>query len=110
VKRFRQFLGKELDTEKATNELELSKWNINVRYAPEIPDDFDEYEFGIDYKNKQDVGFLVALEKGEIARLLFGWTVPDNPDMLKPMSDKELKDLLKARGEALLEFFNFVTS
>jgi len=109
VKRFRQFLGKKLDIQRATNEPELSRWNIKVRYAPEVPEDFDEYEFGIDYKNEQDVGFLVAIERGKIARLLFGWTVPENPDMLRPMSDNELEGLLDAKGRDLIEFFHFVT-
>ncbi len=110
MKRFRQFLGKKLDISKATDSEKLSKWNIKNRYAPEEPDDFDEFEFGIDYLGEQDVAFLVAIEKGQIARLLFGWTVPDNPDMMKPMKDADLAGLLEKRGSALTEFFDYITA
>jgi len=110
VKRFREFLGKKLDTDRARDEDSLSKWGIKVRYAPEEVDDFDEFEFGIDYDSEQDVAFLIAIEKGRIARVLFGWTVPDNPDMIKPMADADLGKLLEKKGQKLLEFFQFVTN
>ncbi len=109
MKRFRRFLKKTLDLEKVRDEKALSEMGISVRYAPESPEDFDEFEFGLDYKGKEDVAFLVAIEKGEIARMLFGKTVKDNPDMLNPMSDKELSELLEAKGDVLLRFFEFVT-
>ncbi len=110
MKRFRCFLGKELDTAKATDSKALSNFGMKVRYAPEEPDDFDEFEFGLNHKKEEDVAFLVAIEKGRIARLLFGWTVPDNPDMLKPMSDKELEGLLENKGRELEEFFKYITN
>lgn len=110
MKRFRQFLQKDLNIEAIKDEDKLSSWGIRVRYAPEPPDDFDEFEFGIDYKGEQDVAFLIAIEKGKIARMLFGKTVKDNPDMLLPMNDQELRSLLDNKGNELLEFFNFVTT
>jgi len=109
LKRFRQFLEKELDLDAIKNEKELLRWGIKIRYAPDPPDDFDEFEFGINYKAEQDVAFLIAVEKGKIARMLFGKTVKDNPDMLSPMNDQELSDLLKTKGSELIEFFDFVT-
>ncbi len=110
MKRFREFLGKKLDINRAKDEERLSKWGIKVRYAPEEVDDFDEFEFGIDYKGTQDVAFLIAIEKGRIARVLFGWSVPDNPDMMKPMADDDLGKLLEKRGQDLVEFFQYITS
>ena len=110
MKRFREFLGKTLNIDKAKGEENFSRWGIKVRYAPEEVDDFDEFEFGIDYEGEQDVAFLIAIEKGRIARVLFGWTVPDNPDMMKPMADDDLGKLLEKRGQALVEFFKYVTN
>ena len=110
MKRFRRFLKKSLDLERVRDEKALSSMGITVRYAPDSPDDFDEFEFGLDYKRKEDVAFLVAIEKGQIARMLFGKTVKDNPDMLNPMTDEELSELLESRGEMLERFFEFVTA
>ncbi|NPA94715.1 MAG: hypothetical protein GXO58_04735 [Thermodesulfobacteria bacterium] len=109
MRRFRRFLGKELDVTRATDSNLLSKWGMKVRYAPDEPDDFDEFEFGLNHKGDGDVAFLVAIEKGKIARMLFGWTVPDNPDMLKPMKDEDLEELLENKGRDLEEFFESVT-
>jgi len=109
VKRFRKYLGKDLDISRATEERQIERFGMKVRYAPQEPEDFDEFEFGLDYKDEQDVAFLVAIEKGKIARLLFGWTVKENPDILKPMDDRDLEGLLDQCGDGLIEFFEFVT-
>ncbi len=87
----------------------LKDFHITCRYLPDPPEDFDEYEFGIDFKGDQDRAVAVTIEKGEIKRMLFGATVPDNPDMLTPLSDRELQELLEARGGDLVQFFDFIT-
>ena len=105
----KRFLGKEFNLSLAKDTVFLSGLGLSLRYAPDEPDDFDEFEFGLDHKGKQDVAFLVAIEKGKIARMLFGKTVKDDPDMLKPMSDEELAQLMNDKQELLIKFFEKIT-
>ncbi len=109
MKGFRDFLGKELIHERAKDGAALARFGIKVRYLPDPPDIFDEYEFGIDWKAEQDVAFLVAVEKGKIARMLFGRPDADNPDILRPMDEEDLGQFQKDLGGRLKEFFSFLT-
>ncbi len=109
MKRFSQYMGREVVHEKVKNQDKLREFGITCRYLPDPPEDFDEYEFGIDYLSSQDRAVAVTVENGRISRMLFGATVPDNPDMLKPLSDQELGELLEKRGDALISFFQYVT-
>ncbi len=108
VKRFAEYLGKKVKHDRVRESGELAKFGIRCRYLPDPPDIFDEYEFGIDFEKEQDRAFLVTVENGKIARMLFGATDPGNPDMLRPLSDADLEALLEKRGDALDGFFAYV--
>jgi len=109
MKRFAEYMGRKVIHENVKDQGKLREFGITCRYLPDPPEDFDEYEFGIDYRGSEDRAVAVTVENGRISRMLFGATVPDNPDMLKPLSDHELEELLEKRGERLMKFFQFVT-
>ncbi len=109
MKRFAEFMDRKVLHDRVKQAEELGQMGITCRYLPDPPEDFDEYEFGIDYLGSQDRAVAVTIEKGEIKRMLFGATVPDNPDMLKPLSDEELGALLDRKGDDLVKFFKFIT-
>ena len=102
-------MDKKVNHENVKQADRLRDMGITCRYLPDPPEDFDEYEFGIDYMGSQDRAVAVTIEKGEIKRMLFGATVPDNPDMLKPLSDEELAGLLERKGDGLVRFFSYIT-
>lgn len=108
MKRFSAYLGRTVNHERVKDRAGLAAFKVKCRYLPDPPDIFDEYEFGIDYEREQDRAFLVTVENGRIARMLFGATDPDNPDMLRPLSDEDLDALLEKRGRELTGFFEFV--
>lgn len=110
MKRLRQYLAKPLNTDKAADKEQLSKWGISIRYAPDPPENFDEFEFGLDYQDHQDVAFVTTIEKGEIKRMMFGRPDKDNPEILRPMDDNTIADLMKKKGGDILAFFDFITS
>ncbi len=110
MKRLRQYLDKPLNVEKATDRDRISRWGISVRYAPDPPEDFDEFEFGLDYQGHQDVAFVTTIEKGEIKRMMFGRPDRDNPEILRPMGDDVLADLMEKKVDDILAFFDFFTS
>ena len=110
MKRLRQYLDKPLNISRAMDSQSLSKWGISIRYAPDPPEDFDEFEFGLDYQGKEDVAFVITIEKGEIKRMMFGRPDKDNPEILRPMDDATIADLMEKKGAQILAFFDYVTS
>ncbi len=110
MKRLRKYLDKPLNLERASDTAALSQWAISLRYAPDVPEDFDEFEFGLDYQGEQDVAFVVTIEKGEIKRMMFGRPKEENPEILLPMDDATIADLMAKKGKDILAFFDFVTS
>ena len=110
MKRLRQYLDGSLNTNKATDKEQIGRWGISIRYAPDPPEDFDEFEFGLDYKGRQDVAFVTTIEKGKIKRMMFGRPDKDNPEILRPMDDNTIADLMEKRGGDILAFFDFITS
>ncbi len=46
-----------------TDSARLYRWGISLCYTPEEVDDFDEFEFVIDYKGSRNVVFLTTVEK-----------------------------------------------
>ncbi len=109
MKRFAQFMDREIVHANVKDKERLRQFGITCRYLPDPPEDFDEYEFGIDYMGHEDRAVAVTIEKGRIKRMLFGATVPDNPDLLKPLSDEELEKLLQKKGDDLSQFLRFIT-
>lgn len=107
--RFKVYLDKKVNHEHVKNSKQLEQFHIRCRFMPDPPDFFDEYEFGIDFIRDQDMGFAVTIEHGDVKRMLFGATDPENPDILKPLSDEELNSLLDKRGDDLIKFFDFIT-
>ncbi len=110
MKRLRNYLDKRLNTERVSDTEKLAQWGISVRYAPEVPEDFDEFEFGLDYQGRQDVAFVTTIEKGEIKRMMFGKPDRENPDILRPMDDATIADLMEKKGKDIQTFFDFITS
>ena len=109
MERFKKYLGKKVNLENIKNEDQLMKFGVKCRYLPDPPEEFDEFEFGLDFKAEQDVAFLVAVEQAKIARLLFGSVDPDNPDIFRPLPEETLRDLAQEKSELLCNFFDFIT-
>jgi hypothetical protein len=110
MKRFRRYLDRPLNTEKVKIAEKLAEFGVAGRYLPDPPEDFDEFEFAADFPAFPNAGFSVAVEKGAVKRIMFGFYDPDNPDVFRPMSENGLEDFLRQHGETLTGFFDFVTS
>ena len=109
MKRFRQYLDRPLNFENVKMPKKLAEFGVAGRTLPDPPEDFDEFEFATDFQEFPNAGFTMAVEKGAVKRIMFGFYDPDNPDVFRPMSEDGLGDFLRRHGETLTRFFDFVT-
>ncbi|MEW6447113.1 MAG: hypothetical protein AB1426_03360 [Bacillota bacterium] len=108
MERFRKYIGKTLILDNVKDRGILSGYGITSRYLPDPPEDFDEFEFAIDFAG-QTVVLLVTVEKKAVKRLLFSLADQDDPDVTRPLSETQLQEFLSQKGEQLTGFFDHIT-
>ncbi len=109
MKRFRKFIDKSLNVGNVKNSDQLAAFGITCRFLPDPPEEFDEFEFITDFSEQMDVLIGVAIELGEIKRVLFGLTDKKDPDSFVALSDSQREELLAQRGDQLVGFFEYIT-
>lgn len=109
MKRFRKYIDKTVNMQNVKQPEYLDTLGIACRYLPDPPEDFDEFEFATDFKGHKDLGIMVTVELGRIKKLLFGLIDPENPDIIRPLSESQIAELLDQRGDQLAQFFDYIT-
>ncbi len=109
MKRFRKYIDKTVNMENVKQAEYLETLGIVHRYLPDPPEEFDEFEFATDFQGNKDLGIMVTIELGKIKKLLFGLIDLENPDIIRPLSESQIADLLEQRGNQLTQFFDYIT-
>lgn len=109
MQRFKEYMGKSVSVTNIKDKDRLASFGIICRYLPDPPEDFDEFEFVIDYHGKNDRGMMVTVEMEKIKRIFFGIISPDDPDVFRALTESQLKELLDEKGEILLKFLDHIT-
>ena len=108
MERFRKYVGKGLNLENVKDAEKLSALGIAGRYVPDPPEDFDEFEFTTEFEGRE-VLIMVTVARGRIQRILFTLIDPEDPELTRPLDQARLREFLAARGDRLVEFFEYVT-
>ncbi|MEW6163169.1 MAG: hypothetical protein AB1606_07650, partial [Nitrospirota bacterium] len=74
---------------------------------PEPLDDFDEVEFITDFGD-QNVLISIVVVLNEIKRIQFTLLDPENPDIVRGLTESQLKDFLMQKGNQLVQFFEYI--
>lgn len=107
--RFRKYFDKTLNVENAKNSDQLCSFGVTCKSLSEPLEDFDEVEFITDFAN-QNVLISVVVQSGKITRRIqFTLLDPENPDVVKALTESQLKDLLVQKGDQLVKFFDYIT-
>jgi len=109
MKRLKKYVGKEIDLENIKNADGLKDFGFNCRYLPNPPEDFDEFEFGTEIGELKNLGLIVTVESMKIVKFFFGLIDPDNPDIIKPLTEEQLKSIFDQAESTVLGFFNYIT-
>jgi len=108
MQRFKKYIGKDFIIENIKNSEQLNTYGITCRDLPEPFSDFEEVEISIDFVG-QEILLGVAVLEGKVKRIMFGMLDKENPDVFRPLTEMQLKDLLDQRGEQLANFFEYIT-
>jgi hypothetical protein len=102
-------MGKRINLDNIKDINQLASFRMICRYLPDPPEDFDEFEFVIDYHGEEKLGLMVTVEMEKIKRIFFGMISLDNPDVVRALAEDELKELLDEKGANFLRFFEYIT-
>jgi hypothetical protein len=108
MQRFRKYIDKDLNTENVKNLGHLNAFGITGKHLPDPPEEFDEFEFSTDFSG-QDIQIGVAVQMGKIKRIMLSLADKEDPDMVKGLTESQLKELLAEKGDQLIKFFEYIT-
>lgn len=109
MKRFRQFIGKEIILDKVKNSNQLNVFGVTCTYLPDPPEEFDEFEFRTDFGGQNNIIITVATELGKIQRVIFAMTDEEDPEIARSLIEPQLEEFLAKKGEQLVKFFEYIT-
>jgi len=109
VERFRKYLGMDINLENVSNQQRLEAFGIACRYAPDPPEDFDEFEFGTDFAGQDNIVITVTVELGKIKKIMFGVADAEDPDIIRSLTGPQLNAFLSKKGDQLVGFFDYIT-
>lgn len=108
MEKLRCFLGKTISAARAADSLYLDSLEIRSTYCPEVPEDFDEFEFRTPF-GPTTIVITIAVEKGQIKRILFSKEDPTDPENITSLTSEELNAFLSQEESKLLNFFAYLT-
>lgn len=109
MQRFRRYIDKNLNTENVKNSSQLDAFGITCRYLPDPLENFDELEFTTDLGGQENVLIGVAVQSGKIKRIMFSPMDPKDPDIVRGLTEFQIKDFLGQKGDQLVSFFEYTT-
>jgi len=109
MERFRKYLGMDINLENVSNQQRLEAFGIACRYAPDPPEDFDEFEFGTDFAGQDNIVITVTVELGKIKKIMFGIADAEDPDIIRSLTGPQLNAFLSKKGDQLVGFFDYIT-
>ncbi len=106
--RFKKYINKDIRLENVKNSAQLSTYGVICKHLPDPIEEFDEFEFNIDFYD-QKILLGVAVLEGKVKRVMFVMVDQEDSDVFRPLTESQLKGLLDLKGEQLVSFFEFIT-
>jgi hypothetical protein len=109
MERFRKYFDKVLNVKNVKNSNQLSAFGVTCRSLSDPLEDFDEAEFTIVFDN-QTVLISIVVISMKINRIQFTLLDPENPDIVRGLTESQLNDFLAQKSGQLVEFFELITA
>lgn len=105
----RDYVGKKIDLNHVKDEKRLRDFGFTCRYLPDPPEDFDEFEFGTRIGELDNLGLMITVQSMKIVKMFFASIDPDNPDLVKGLSEAQLTYIFEQAQDEITGFLNFIT-
>lgn len=109
MQQLKKYIGAEINLENIKNSERLKGFGFTCRYLPDPPEDFDEFEFGTEIGELKNLGLMVTVQSMKIVKVFFGLIDPDNPDIVRGLTEEQLKSIFDRAESAVLGFFDYIT-
>ncbi|MGB9905093.1 MAG: hypothetical protein ACPLQO_10580 [Desulfotomaculales bacterium] len=109
MERFRPFLGKKFNLERIKDAEGLEAFHVTCTYLPDPPADFDEFEFRTGFSDSKDLVITLAVERGEVKRVMFGLAGEEDPEEIRSLPKEQLESFLSRRGGQIEDFLAYIT-
>lgn len=87
----------------------MKGFGFTCRYLPDPPEDFDEFEFGTEIGELKNLGLMVTVQSMKIVKMFFGLIDQDNPDIVRGLTEEQLKSIFDQAESTVLGFFDYIT-
>lgn len=109
MEQLKPYVGKEVNLENIKNAEALKDFGFVCRYLPDPPEDFDEFEFITEIGELNNLGLIITVQSMKIVKVFFGLIDPDNPDMIKGLTEEQLASIFATAEPKVLGFFDYIT-
>lgn len=108
MQQFKKYLGREIVLKNIKDKEKLDSYGILCRYLPDPPEDFDEFEFTMDWDDELSLAIMVTIEHLKVARIFWGLFHVDDPDAVRALTEVQQDNFLAEKGDLITEFFSFI--
>lgn len=109
MEQLKKYVGASVNLENIKNSEGLKGFGFTCRYLPDPPEDFDEFEFGTEIGELKNLGLMVTVQSMRIVKVFFGLIDPDNPDIIRGLTEEQLKSIFDRAESTVLGFFDYIT-
>ena len=108
MQQFKKYIGRKIVLKNIKNKEKLNSYGILCRYQPDPPEDFDEFEFTMDWDDDLSLAIMVTIEHLKVVRMFWGLFPMDDPDVMRPLTEVQQDNFLEEKGDLITEFFRFI--
>ena len=110
MQRFRTYLHRPLAPDRLGDTEHLAVLDVRGRWIPDPIEEFDEIDLALPLDDERDLVVTLAVEKGNLERMLLGWAPPGDDDAdARAFTEDELAAALEEKGADLVRLMEYLS-
>ena len=110
MQRFKPFMHRPLATDRLGDTEHLAALEVRGRWIPDPIEAFDEIDLALPLDDERDLVVTLAVENGNLERMLLGWAPPGDDDAdARAFTEEELAAALEVRGADLQSLMEYLS-
>ncbi len=106
----RRFIGQALAVDRLSDRETRTGLGVRDRWVPETIEAFDEIELALPLDEERDAVLTLAVEDGNLARIMLGWAPAGDDDAdTRGFTEEDLGSAFERHRETLVRLLSFLT-